>query len=373
VLSGIAAILAPTQAFAGPTEIDPANGRERMQSIAGPIPSIAQIEAFGPLGQAYVRRFRTFAEKHWADAVRRRQAGQPMWEIDYYNCGAIEYLWWAASGEQEWFDRGRAKALDYRTFYLEGISPPYSSSHHWAMLPAILYDWLATQDPKSRTALGMVASHFGGPWGRSNIINKSAVDQRVQARIIQSLLYARLAGYETTPTSPTYGQGQPIEPLMRELIEKVLSTQEPDGSYLYPNGVLIPQLSFNKPFMVALWNYVLGEYYDHIGPEPRILEAVQRSANYMWERQWDARARCWHYPGPTPSPTSDGDGPAPDLNGLMLPVWGWLHAKTKRETYYAQATEILRGMGAAWLAGTKQFNQSYLESIRFFGLVTPPQ
>jgi hypothetical protein len=174
-------------------------------------------------------------------------------------------------------------------------------------------------------------------------------------------MYPHLCGLTTSLPHPSGFPTGDLKAQMRWTIDNVLATQEGDGSYLYMNGAAAP---FNKPFMVALWDFTLGQYYDFVESDPRILDSVKRSADYMWANQWDASKLSFWYPGPI---GGGGGQPAPDLNGLMVAIWGWLYAKTGDEGYKAAGADMIKGaVKGAYLGGQKQFNQTYLESYQYF-------
>jgi hypothetical protein len=116
--------------------------------------------------------------------------------------------------------------------------------------------------------------------------------------------------------------------------------------------------------MVGLLNDALISYYTYFNPDPRILPAVQKSADYMWAHDWDSAAQAFVYlGGPC---TGGGREPAPDLNNLVVNGFGWIYQRTRDPAYRDRGDQIFAGAVAkAWLDGSKQFNQQYTSSFRY--------
>ena len=59
---------------------------------------------------------------------------------------------------------------------------------------------------------------------------------------------------------------------------------------------------------------------------------------------------------------------APDLNNLISAGFGWVYRQTGDAKYRAAGDAIFAGgVTQAYLAGTKQFNESYTSSFRYLG------
>ena len=93
---------------------------------------------------------------------------------------------------------------------------------------------------------------------------------------------------------------------------------------------------------------------------------VQRSVDYMWNTQWLAPLSAFTYS--TVTCTTGGLEDAPDLNGLILPAFGWVLRQSGNGAYRTAGDAILAGAVArAWLQGSKQFNQTFSTSYQYFG------
>ena len=118
-----------------------------------------------------------------------------------------------------------------------------------------------------------------------------------------------------------------------------------------------------KPFMVALTAQALIEYDSRVG-DPRILPALKNAADQIWTRLWLEDKHCFRYADRLGEP--DGMNPAPDLNLLIAPLYGWVYFKTKDPEYAIKGDKIFAGgVSQAFLGSGKQFNQNYRWSFDY--------
>jgi hypothetical protein len=101
------------------------------------------------------------------------------------------------------------------------------------------------------------------------------------------------------------------------------------------------------------------------GNNPAILASLTKSANYLWDTQWRSD-QSFNY-GSVVCRTDGGPTEAPDLNGLILPVYGWLGRTTGDASWFAKGDAILGGMTRAFIEGYKQLSESYTSSYRYLG------
>ena len=118
-----------------------------------------------------------------------------------------------------------------------------------------------------------------------------------------------------------------------------------------------------KPFMVALTAQALIQYDTQVG-DPRILPALKDAAEKTWARLWLEDKKCFRYADRLGEP--DGMNPAPDLNLLIAPMYGWLYFKTKDPEFAIKGDKIFEGgVTQAFLGNGKQFNQNYRWSFDY--------
>jgi hypothetical protein len=109
-----------------------------------------------------------------------------------------------------------------------------------------------------------------------------------------------------------------------------------------------------------------NERGDNGGNNPAILASLTKAANYLWDTQWRPSDRSFNYAS-LECQNAGGPTSAADLNGLILPVYGWLGKTTGDASWFAKGDAILSGMTGADIELYKQFSESYTASYRYFG------
>jgi hypothetical protein len=80
-----------------------------------------------------------------------------------------------------------------------------------------------------------------------------------------------------------------------------------------------------------------------------------------------------NFPSSHPAYNTGGTEPAPDLNLLIAPVFGWLYHQTGETKYLTRGDEIFAGgVAQAYLSNGKQFNQNYRRSFEYLRLRSLP-
>ena len=118
-----------------------------------------------------------------------------------------------------------------------------------------------------------------------------------------------------------------------------------------------------RPFMVGLTAHALISYYEKTG-DSRIVPALQQAADAMFAELWVESSLAFRY---TDRLINPGDlDPAPDLNMLIAPLYGFLFHETGDSKYLVQGDKIFEGgVLGAYLYNGKQFNQSYRWSFDY--------
>ena len=159
------------------------------------------------------------------------------------------------------------------------------------------------------------------------------------------------------------------------LLNLILNQQQPTGEWTS----LAPDASgnWNIPVVMNYMNGILAEaliMYDRAIGDPRIQPAIKKWADWAWATQWVPAAQGFRYANRVVPDWTDTT-PYPNLNGLFLPAWGYLYAKTGDANYLTQGNQILSGMlyapggGANGIYNVKQFDQMFRSSSRFLGYV----
>ncbi|WP_447978107.1 hypothetical protein [Candidatus Nitrospira bockiana] len=267
-------------------------------------------------------------------------------EAVYYDAARIAYQiadYLQAKGQDpaEWRACAEAAVLVYRDGYLK---PNQYKAAGWMIFPhGLVEHHRRTQDAASKEALiGMAtaaayANEYPLSWTAG--IDRS----REVAYNLMAKLYARDLG------------GTPAR--IPELTEQALGhvrewTQILDGTIAQPT-----EKQYVRPFMVGLTAEALIEA-DRRSKDGRALAALKPLLELMWEKLWVPDARAFRYTDRQLN--HGGTDPKPDLDGLIAPAYAWVYAQTGETVWRDRADQIFAGSATgAWLAGAKQFNQSY--------------
>ncbi len=119
---------------------------------------------------------------------------------------------------------------------------------------------------------------------------------------------------------------------------------------------------YYQPFMFGLTAEALIKYHALTG-DPRILPALKIATDWTWEHTWVAADRSFVYEYFAGQPLTSG---APDLNMLVVPVFGWLYEQTGDPLYIQRGDQaFVGGVEGAWLDNGKQFSQNYRWSMDY--------
>lgn len=320
--------------------------------MAGATLTVDSTVLLGANFQKYETDFRTFADYHW-------NLSGPAWAEDYYDRAKIYYVWWMRSGNTTYWNRATQMAVAYRRDYVE--SSNYSPAAHWSQMEGLELHYLLTGDEASRYAVGRVADYFNLPYYMDNLDDPTAeMENRMQARTLMALLTA----WKINAPSQA---GASWASLLPKALGNILLSQAPSGAYLFTRTN--NQCSHNKPFMVGQLNDAFINYYTYFSADSRIPASVQRAVDYMWTNDWGASAQSFIYlDGPCPG-YDEGQAYAPDLNNLIINGYAFTYQRTGNTVYRDRADQIFAGaVNGSYLQGTKQFNQEYTSSYRYFNL-----
>jgi hypothetical protein len=329
--------------------------------LVGPALPPPEAAAMGDPFARHEKAFQTFAERRW-------QSDGPDWEeANYYDRAKIFYVWWARTGDEEFLRRADELAVDYRRNYIEANG--FRPSAHWSQVAGLALHCVVAGDPKSGEAVGRVADFFAIPHNIATLGDLDGeTDNRVQARTLETLLLAwqikapSVGIPDIQPDGSDWGVpgGNEWARVLRTALGRILASQSSDGAYRFTQE----QCGHNKPFMVGMLNDALIQYHDRFEADPRIVPAVKKSLDYLWERNWDAKRQAFVY---LEGPCGDNDtGPAPDLNNMVLSGFGWVYRETGDTVYRDRGDAVLSGaVKGAWLGGSKQFNQAYTTSYKY--------
>lgn len=134
--------------------------------------------------------------------------------------------------------------------------------------------------------------------------------------------------------------------------------------YYHQMQFVLHTSDYVKPFMVGISAMALMRYYDEVTPDPRILATLKFTSAGLWRDFWIPASGGFKYSDVVVN--GEPTDPAPDLNLLILPMWGWLYKQTGDPLYIQQGDQIFHeGVTRAYLGHGKQFNQNYLFSFKY--------
>lgn len=143
--------------------------------------------------------------------------------------------------------------------------------------------------------------------------------------------------------------------------------------------------NYVQPFMVALASEALIQYYEATG-DIRVPPLIKLAADQLWSVSFDPLSNSMMYynynaslgaPPPQPYPYLTNcsnlpsfsftcKGPSPDLNLLIVPVFGWVYQHTGDVTYRNHGDTLFNaGVNGGFLGAGKQFSQNYRWSMRY--------
>lgn len=295
----------------------------------------------------------------WGQALQEETDYLKKFKLRYYDAQRIheqigEYL-----GEVDpWRDYGQEAESNYKQ-YLE------KNGFHalgFQRFPHGLYlDWKRTGDSESRDYLKRLRDRppFSRPEGKEDTWARQKYSREV-AYSIQSQIVAERAGYPRQADRLT------------TLVELALGHIDIWVKKDYRDSD--PDWHFCQPFMTGITASALIEYYERqvrLGdPDPRVIPAIERVANFIWSEMWVADVKGTGYGAfKYVQPATNGVGsesPAPDLNLLIAPMFSWLYLQTGDAKWLQRGDDIFAGgVELADLRRVKTFNQSYRSSFDF--------
>jgi hypothetical protein len=325
--------------------------------VVGPTVGVAEADAFIPLWQS---RFHSVGDGLWAYHLSTYTTIDHNLAVDrnYYDRGLAYFAYWVRSGDAEAFKRAVHYTVIYREMYARPNSYKVQPYNMMIEGMALLYTLLGEEEGRRGASLNAV--HLRDAW-----LPKLADPDwmysanRPMARVIEAFLVAM---WVDAPSGSWPSEA-------RKALTLFLAHQSPDGGYRYP-----AQCNYSNNFQTGLFNDALIRYYEEFEQDPRIVTAIEKNNDWMWNTQWVASGGGFKYSeGPCNLPGAGANtNPAPDLNLLHVTSFGFAYQQT-RDAKYRQwgDTAFSEGIKRAWLGntsaqGNKQFNQQYRSAFRYF-------
>lgn len=219
-----------------------------------------------------------------------------------------------------------------------GLIPGY-----WIFTRGLMLDYLKTGDVLSQSATILISQNaaYAADYTPLSWTVDASMSREV-AYAIQSYLDAESVG------APRRSRTEPLVTQALGHIDQWFVTQTAE---------------YVRPFLFALTANALI-HYQEVTADPRILPALVMGADWIWSHCWVPGDEAFQYTDRVVP--SGGTEPAPDLNLLIAPVYGWLWHMTGDSVHLERGDQIFAGgVKRAWLAGGKQFNQSYRYSFDY--------
>jgi hypothetical protein len=256
-------------------------------------------------------------------------------EYDTANAGS----WWQCAQNAERIYRDRY-VLDAQNCN-DGFCPGF-----WNFTEGMRRDFVLTGDQTSQQAT--IALSRNAAFARDNTSEETSQGQ-----------YMREVAYTILSYLDAEDIGEPRRARLATMVDDQLGHFEQVLMSGSPNGF---QQTGTNAFMVGLAAQALIRYYEKTG-DTRILPKMKFAADKLWEEHWDSTSGSfWYY-------NHDNNGmrePAPDLNLLIVPLYGWVYRKTGEVKYLNWGDSIFAsGVQQAFLAQGKQFNQNYRWSFDY--------
>jgi hypothetical protein len=243
--------------------------------------------------------------------------------------------------DPQFYTYAQAAGKVYQDYVLkyDGNVPGY-----WNFTDGLTKRYQRTGDPIARKAVQLLATN--GAFARDNTpldSTRSFELSREVANVIQAYLNAEKVG-------------EPRRWRLRDMVDQALGHLD--------QWFGTKTASYVKSFMVGLTAESLIDYQEQVGDD-RIVGALIQAMDGLWERSWDASAEAFKYVD-RPHGQETNTGPAPDLNLLIAPVYGWLYRETGAVRFRERGDQIFNGgVKGAWTDNGKHYNQNYQWSIEY--------
>lgn len=259
---------------------------------------------------------------------------------NYYDAARVYYQISQYTGNKQW---ERCAEIALRSYVDGYLVPNKYQAAGWEIFPhGLLLHYQRTGDPRSKAALVAMAS--GAAFARHEP-TEWLVGQEMSREVaynIESKLLAEEVGYSDRAE-------------VQRLVGIALGH--------YDQWFVSKTAAYVRPFMAALTAEALILWYDKT-KDPRVLPMLKTGADVMWENMWIPEHKAFKYTDR--QMPHGGDQPAPDLNLLIAPLYGWIYKMTGDEKYRERGDQIFEGgVAFAFLNDPKHFNQNYRWSFQY--------
>lgn len=259
----------------------------------------------------------------------------------YYDSSLVFFKIADYTNDPAWLSCAEAAERVYRDSYVMpsvGAVPGY-----WNFSHGLVQDYLRTGDDRSKRAAVMLSQ------------NAAYAGDQTPLEWTRSADYSREVAYAIMSYLNAEDCGEARRARLTALVDQAFDHL--DQWFVRQNAPYV------RPFMVALTSQALITYHERTG-DSRVLPALTRAADRLWDNTWLPHENAFMYTDREHS--SGGREPAPDLNLLIAPLYGWLYHQTGEPRFAERGDQIFAGgVRDAFLDHGKQFNQSYRWSFEY--------
>jgi hypothetical protein len=287
--------------------------------------------------------------KKWAKSF---PAHPSLLEANYYDLAFVLYQIYYRTNDTYWLEQARRVARAWRDWQGNREIPLMLAQKPTTMVPP----------PRAFSTLGLaVLALESADEAAERVVEDQARlvelswmhygDAREKAYSLMALVAATVLGKD-------HGKNA------RALLDTILAAQSPDGPWRDEPGTLV-SIRYTLNYMNGLMMEALVLYDRAIG-DPRILPAIDRCMRWLWKTQWLPELDTFQY-GDVDSGSVNTD-PAPVLNGLFLPAWGYAYFRRGDPAVREQGDRIFEGLvygGGKEIWGVKQFDEAFRSSAHY--------
>jgi len=260
----------------------------------------------------------------------------------YYDGARVFYQIYDYTKDAKWLDAAKVSVQLYRDTYLlpnQGRLPGY-----WIFPQGLAEDFRRTGDTFSKDSVMLLSNNSSYATDLDSVGHGSYL---VSANGSRECAYAIMAH------------------LVAESLGKVREKKTLDrirNLYGHFDQWFISKTWVPQPFMVGLACEALM-MWEVVSNDDKVFPAIKLAGEGLMETHWRESNQSFVYADPPTNMTLTTG--APDLNLLILPIYGYLAKRTGDIKYQQWGDKIFIGGRVAWIAGNKQFNQNYRNSFNY--------
>ncbi|MDQ6734512.1 MAG: hypothetical protein M3Z35_10460 [Nitrospirota bacterium] len=259
---------------------------------------------------------------------------------NYYDAARVFYQIADYTGGVKWSRCAEHAVKAYRDGYLK---PNQFKAAGWMIFPhGLLMHYERTGDASSKEALIGMATNAAFAHHEVDPYMVRIDGSREVAYNIESKLLAEAVGYND-----------------RAEVQRLVGL----AMGHYDQWFISRTAEYVRPFMAALTAEALILWHEKTH-DPKVLPLLKTGADWMWDHMWVSGIDAFKYTDKQMS--HGGTEPAPDLNLLIVPLYGWLYKMTGDDKYCERGDKIFAaGVLGAQLNDPKHFNQNYRWSFDY--------